>query len=638
MGSYIYIDIINFILVFLLMDFFNSIHNNRLTKKLKSGVLSISLFALIALVLSAVASFFFATKVVLLSVLIFIILGITFIKVHLKKLNRYTDVDGGKEEFFEKQKVMIFVPHEDDDINLLGGVIEQYVKYGSDVYVVFATNGDGDKRYDMSQMGFIRMNEAIKALGVLGVPEENIIFLGYGDGWDNSEHHIYNAEPDEVMQSTSGRTSTYGLRNHQAFCDGKTYTYSNYCDDIKQVILEYLPDVIYCIDYDTHNDHRALSMLFERIVGDILKATDYKPTVYKGYGYRTAWNAVSDFFDSINITSTKNRFSDNDVKLYDWNNRIRIPIDINSVNRTLQKSKLYKALSKYSSQKAVECAGRIINGDKVFWQRRTDSLLYNADISVSSGDKDKLNDFMLLDCDDLINRGNYPYDGVWRPDADDAEKTIFVSFDIKKYIDHIVLYDNPSPEDNILNTVVTLDDGTKMETGMLNPYGDATIIPIGKQIKSFTVQIDRYEGENFGLSEIEAFESESNIPPRFYKLIDDQDNFVYDYIVPLEGKQVLKIYSNHNSDSETNNLILRCDNKKCLAEFRGKGIIAKCPIGQKCQIELLSQDKQLLDRIILRNPYRVERYLLHKSLKQRNNSSYLNRAFKFVTSMICGNR
>ncbi|MBQ2971206.1 MAG: PIG-L family deacetylase [Ruminococcus sp.] len=546
-------------------------------------------------------------------------------------MSRYTDVERGKEEFFANQKVMILVPHEDDDINLMGGIIEQYAKYGSDVYVVFATNGDGDKRFDMSQMGFIRMDEAIKALGVLGVTEENIIFLGYGDGWDNSEHHIYNAEPDEVMKSTSGRTSTYGLRNHQAFCDGKTYTYSNYYDDIKQVILEHLPDVIYCIDYDTHNDHRALSMLFEKVMGDILKTTEYKPTVYKGYGYRTAWNAVSDFSDSVNITATVNNPSDIDVEIYDWNRRVRIPIYVNSVNRSLRQSYLYKVLSVYASQKADKLADKVINGDKVFWIRRTDSVLYDAEISVSSGDKDKLIDFMLLDCDDLMNQGNCPYDGVWHPDDNDYDKLISVSFNKEQYVDSIVLYDNPSPEDNILNAVITLDDGTVIETGALDYHSGANVFSINKEIRAFSIRIESYEGEKYGLVEIEAYASDIQVPT-IYKFTDENDNFIYDYIVPVDGKQELKIYSSSNEKIDVRDFLLRCDNTKCKVELCGNEIIAYCKAGQKCQIELLCADGHIFDRAVLRNPHRFERYCLAKSLKHIDSCSYLNRASKYIKS------
>ena len=55
---------------------------------------------------------------------------------------------------------MILVPHEDDEINLAGGVIEEYLKHGSEVYVVFSTNGDGDERFEtgLRKMGAILGN------------------------------------------------------------------------------------------------------------------------------------------------------------------------------------------------------------------------------------------------------------------------------------------------------------------------------------------------------------------------------------------------------------------------------------------------------------------------------------------------
>lgn len=634
MGSYVYIDIINFILVFLLIDYSNGIHNNYLGNKLKSGVLVVSVLFTLALAVSVMASFFVVTKILLLIVIALIVLVILFAKIHTKRLSQYTNVECGKEDFFAKQKVMVFVPHEDDDINLMGGVIEQYVKYGSEIYIVFATNGDGDKRYDMSKMGYIRINEAIKSLSLLGVPEKNIIFLGYGDGWGEVGPHIYNANPDEILTSTSGRVSTFATKDHPAFREDKSYTCSNYYDDIKQVILEYMPDVIFCIDYDTHNDHRALSMLFEKAVGEILKTTDYKPIIYKGYGYRTAWGAPQDFYDCINILSTVNHCSDNDVVIFDWNERVRIPIDVGSIDRNLKYAKLYSALSLYASQHANECSSSIINGDKVFWHRRTDSLLYNAEISVSSGDKTKLTDFMLLDCDDLMQHGERPFDGVWHPDEDDDKKSICVTLDKKMYIDNIVLYDNPSPVDNILNAVITLDDGTIIETGKLNLHGEATIISINKQFQSFCIRIDKYEGDKFGFSEIEAYCSPSQETHRFYKLIDAQDDFVYDYIVPQNGKQVLKIYSNCGKITDVHDFSLRCDNKKCKLVLCDDEIIVYVKVGQKCRIELLSKDNTVLERIILRNPYRIERYWLINSLKCIDTRSYFNRVFKVVKHML----
>ncbi|MDO4748656.1 MAG: PIG-L family deacetylase [Eubacteriales bacterium] len=636
MGSHIYIDIINFILSFLLVDFLNGEYSNYLGKKLKSGVLTLAVMVIFALAFSASAMFFLFTKIALLVALVIAFIALLAMKTSAKRLCSYTDVEAGKEEFFSSKKVMVLVPHEDDDLNLMGGVIEQYIKHGSDIYVVFATNGDGDRRFDMSKMGYTRMNEAIEALGFLGVPEKNVIFLGYGDGWGENGPHIYNAEPEIELSSTAGRTATYGLSNHPAYNEGRKYTRSNFIDDIKEVILDYKPDDIFCVDYDTHIDHRALSMIFEKTIGSILKTTDYKPNIYKGYAYRTAWGSAPDFSDSINLNSTVSCPASNDVVLYDWNSRVRLPVDIQSVSRDIQNSKLYKALSLYSSQRALECADRIINGDKVFWLRRTDSLLYNAEIKVSSGDKSKLTDFMLLDCDDLVGHGDKPYDGVWHPEMYDEEKSIYVTFNEKQYIESIVLYDNPSPTDNILNAVITLDDGSEINTAELNHYGDATVICINKEIKSFVVKIDKYEGDHFGLSEIEAYCSQIHYIPHLYKLTDDKDNFIYDNIVPITGRQAIKVYSNYQEIFTSDKFVLRSSNSKCKIELTDERITLKCPRGQKCQVELLSKDDKLLDRVIFRNPGKISRYCLAHSLKYKKNKSYCVRVFNLVRHKICG--
>ena len=625
----IIIDIVNFILIILLMDFFNGIHNNYLARKLKSGAAVIIIFVLSALALCFLTHFFLPAKIALLVIEVLLILSVFITKSQIKKQMRYTDVEAGKEKFFGNQKVMIFVPHEDDDINLAGGVIEEYIKHDSTVYVVFSTNGDGDERFDMSKMGAIRINEAIRALAVLGVPERNIIFLGYGDGWAKNGPHIYNAPHDEIMTSMAGKQATYVIESHPAYHDHNSYTYHHYYNDIKNVILEYLPDTIFCIDYDTHNDHRALSMLFEKVMGDLLKTTDYKPTVYKGYGYRTAWGSDPDIKESVNITSSVSVPADKDVELYDWDKRIRLPININSVSRYLKYSKLYHALSLYDSQHAEESADRIINGDKVFWKRRTDSILYKAKISVSSGDREKLTDFMLLDCDDIIHHGDKPYDGVWHPDEGDHDKEINVSFDTMQYIDTIVLYDSLSPQDNVLNAKVILDDGTELSIGKLASSG--TSISVKKEVRSFKVRIDEYEGLCFGISEIEAFGTSDSNGQRFYKITDDKGNFVYDYIIPPGGKQCFGIYSNITDDDRPS-LSVHCDNKKCKATINVEGITVICPQGQKCILTLFNKDDIAIDRALIRNPREMLIGFSKNVMNWKIHQSYVHRIYNNIKS------
>lgn len=606
---------INFILIFLLFDFFNGIHQNFLGRKLKyAGIVLGILFASDALIcyLSTLIPY---APIVLLVTELLLILSTLFVKIITKEQMRYVPTNDGKETFFGNQSVMVFVPHEDDDINLMGGILEAYQKYGSKVYVVFATNGDGLELEDASTAGRIRLQEAIRVLTFLGIPEDHIIFLGYGDDWNADGPHIYNAPPDEVIHSRANRTETYGLPTHPAYHNGVSYTYAHYYGDLKQIILDYQPDVLYCVDYDTHPDHRALSMLFEKVMGELLKTTAYCPTVYKGYAYRTAWTAPKDFNDSANLTSTVNSKGERDIPLYDWDERVRIPIDVLSISRDLKRSKLYRALSMYRSQKANHCAESVINGDKVFWQRETTSLCYQATISVSSGNGEKLNDFMLLDCDDLKNKGDFPFDGVWHPHADDPEKTARIQFDSPQFVDHIVLYDNPSPENNILDACIITDDGSTIYTGPFRPFGMATTVAIQKTISSFQVQIIDFEGENCGLTEIEAYGNEPQEERALYKFVDEANNFVYDHLIPKDGKQRLGIYCSNNKRIDLRDMNIECSNKKCKLNVEADEIKVYCPRGKKCRITLSSKDYTVYDSIILRNPNRIERFLMRYSLK-----------------------
>ncbi|MBR1533172.1 MAG: hypothetical protein IJ639_02320 [Ruminococcus sp.] len=206
---------------------------------------------------------------------------------------------------------------------------------------------------------------------------------------------------------------------------------------------------------------------------------------------------------------------------------------------------------------------------------------------------------MSLDCDDLIHHGDNPYDGVWHPDEKDHDKEINVSFDTMQYIDSIVLYDSPSPRDNILNAMVILDDGTELSTGKLASSG--TAVSVKKEVRSFKVRIDEYEGSCFGFSEIEAFANADNNNQSFYKIVDDKDNFVYDYIIPPDGKQWFGIYRIITNDDRPP-LFVHCDNKKCVATINGEAITVICPQGQKCILTLFNKDDIAVDRVLIRNP------------------------------------
>ncbi len=411
-------------------------------------------------------------------------------------------------ECFRNKKVLVFVPHEDDEVNLVGGVIERYVSGGSEAFLCFSTNGD------KGGFGQRRMKEAIECAGLYGIPEDHVIFLGYGDQWEGENRHVITSNEDEVLRSCAGKTKTYGLSEHPSYIEGEDYTRKNFIGAIKKLIIELRPDIIFCIDYDVHSDHRALSIGFEEAMCGVLRETDLRPEVYKGFAYSTAFNAAHDFYGkTLKKTEKPDKkpfMTENNIYL--WENRVSVPVSDRSAERFLTNNLTYAAWRAHESQMEYhDNIFGVINADKVFFERRTDSLLYNAKISASSGDCSYLNDFKMIDPTDVFTEPFF-VNRLWIPDRQDTDRKITVRLKNPAQIGYIKLYDNPSVRNNILGCVIELFGENeevlkKIEVSGLMENGSETVVKTGitDRISAFTVQITESEGERAGLTEIEAF-------------------------------------------------------------------------------------------------------------------------------------
>lgn len=516
----------------------------------------------------------------------------------------YVSLDNGKAQLYAGQKVMLLVPHQDDDVNVLGGVIEEYTKYGSEVYIVYSTNGD----YDGIQE--VRLQEAVDAAAAMGVPEDHVIFLGYGDQWDPAGPHIYNAEPGEVMRSVFGATETYGTAKQSVYRPGTAYTIDNFLGNIESVILEYRPDVLYCVDYDYNIDHKALMLSFEKVMGRILNSQqEYRPKVFKGYAYNTAWESASDFYGD-NLKSTQNVFAEpylQNPEVYRWEDRVRLPVHGENLSRSAVRSVAYEILSVYASQNAGLQTSRVYNSDKVFWERRTDSLCHGADIQASSGKPELLNNFMLLDNFCLTDEEYAPYDGVWVPDAGDTRRQIQVTFPQAETVTMVSLYDHPDPDKNVLDAVITFDDGSFVQTGALHPGGAENRFPVeARTVTSFTVTLLETEGEA-GLTEVAAYCGDTETKP-FVKLMDKAETFLYDYWISADGYQEFLLYTAGNvPEASADNYTLSCSNANCSVSWQEDRIAVQCPEGESCEISVTSRDGSVSDAVFVQNPGSGER-------------------------------
>lgn len=454
----------------------------------------------------------------------------------------YASVDSGfaHSAFLRDKYVLVLVPHEDDDVNMAGATIQHFVDAGSEVYVAFVTNGDS------VGLSSERLYEAVACMDELGVPRENVYFLGYGDDWQGT--HLYNRAPDEAALSLIGRDRTYGTAGLRDFATEQTgeahlYTRANCLSDIRTLVDLLFPDVIFCIDYDPHADHRMTSLLFEEAMGQLLNENPaYRPQVFKGLTYLTGWVGPRDFYTRP-MTQTVSPDEPTwplGTPAYRWSERVRFPVPAGYASYTLRANRVYALHSLYPSQSATLFTASVANSDQVFFERATDSLLYGEQIEAASGDASVLTDFKLFDTTDV--RETRFDAGVWTPT--EGQRTVRCTFSSPQSLNTLTLWDNPDPAQNVLAATLTLSDGTIVEIPALDPLGASNTISFEQRdgIEWAELTLRQVEGDAAGLTEWELALREPR-DTAFVKLTDAQGEFLYEAPAAAGESIALSLYA-----------------------------------------------------------------------------------------------
>ena len=327
---------------------------------------------------------------------------------------------------------LILVPHQDDEINIAGQVIPSMVEAGVECHVCFSTNGDF-----RGEDGPVRAREALSVARYLGIPRDNVIFLGYPNY--NEKQHLYDY-PDAVLRSF-GHCETYTyvdeLQCWSIRQTGKArpLTRASLRADVVDVLDSLLPDIVFCIDFDSHPDHRALSLLFDEAMEDVLRAhLSYSPLVLKKFAYASSWRGPCDYYEFANSVPPSWIPADWPYELenpnYTWAGRNRLQPHVKTLTSGRKGNAVCGAFSLYPSQGAWPHFRSVCNADVVYWVRRTDNLLYGADVSASSGDASAIGGFRRFEvgsvCSDLKNLEFLPVG--WMPDGDDVDRTVRILF------------------------------------------------------------------------------------------------------------------------------------------------------------------------------------------------------------------
>ena len=197
--------------------------------------------------------------------------------------------------------VLVLAPHPDDEALMFSGVIYGALQRGEEVKVVMATNGD----FPGMSAGYTRQAETVNAMAVLGLTEDDIIFLGYPDSGLKTMYDLYTGAGD-AYTSVAGQTQTYGNRglgradyHTYRFGTPGRYNKASIIADLESILSEYRPEHIFVTGpYDHHEDHSVLhTYLREALAGLMTRYPTYRPVIHRTVihgGNDYVWPAKAD--------------------------------------------------------------------------------------------------------------------------------------------------------------------------------------------------------------------------------------------------------------------------------------------------------------------------------------------------------
>jgi len=203
------------------------------------------------------------------------------------------------EPFKKNERILILAPHPDDESIACAGIIQKALKAGSQVRIVYLTNGDHnelafivyEKRIVIRQgafvyMGQMRQKESIKAMKFLGLSEKDLVFLGYPD-YGTFEIFCKYWQKDKPFRDRLTRISSVPYKDNPSY--GAKYVGGNILADLTKQILDYQPDKIFVSHpADVNVDHKTLYLFLQVALSD-LETRMVKPKIYPYLVHYVGW-------------------------------------------------------------------------------------------------------------------------------------------------------------------------------------------------------------------------------------------------------------------------------------------------------------------------------------------------------------
>ena len=201
-------------------------------------------------------------------------------------------------ELEDDDRILIFVPHPDDDILSTAGTIQQALEKNLPVQVVIMTVGDYNETsfalyrkeitldpVEALRLGETRHEEALNAQGILGITPEQVTFLGYpdGGGLEIFERHWDENDPYQALLSRADAVP-YTF----AYSPGAAFVGHNIVSDIQKIVEEFQPTKIFTSHPgDLHPDHQTVPLYLQVALWNL--ESEILPEVYHFITHYGRW-------------------------------------------------------------------------------------------------------------------------------------------------------------------------------------------------------------------------------------------------------------------------------------------------------------------------------------------------------------